>query len=70
MVILAIFPIIMTNIAMFRILAPSVKNVCVHEGDHDDVDDDCYLKNCDNSDHDLLGHNCTIFLCSLDVGNR
>ena len=69
-VILAKFPIIMADIAIFRILALPVKNVCVHEGDHDDVDDDCYLKNSNNSDLDRLVHNCTIFLCSLDVRNR
>ena len=70
MVILAIFPIIiMANIARFRILAPPVKNVCFDEGD-DDVDDDCCLKNSDNSDLDRLVHNCTIFLCSLDVGYK
>ena len=59
----------MANIAMFRILAPPVKNVCVDEGDDDD-DNDCYLKNSNNSDLDRLVHNCAIFLCSLDVGNR
>ena len=48
MVILAIFPIILANIAMFRILAPLVKNMCVDGDDHDD--ENCHLKNSNNSE--------------------